>query len=98
MNSPQTQAGLLAPLLTFLAGLLAGKGVFGLDASTWATLLGGAAAFGGVIWGVIATRKPALAQALGVSGAIVVTDSATAAATASNNVVSAVDVKVVPKT
>jgi hypothetical protein len=97
MNSTQVQAGTFAPLIAFVAGLLAGKGVFGLDAATWATVIGAAVAFGATIWGVVATRKTALAQTLGAGGAIVVTDAATAAATTSSNVVSASDVKVVNK-
>lgn len=97
MNSTQTQAGVLVPLVTAAAGFLAGRGVFGLDAGTWATVIGAAVAFGGTIWGVIATRKTALAQTLGAGGAVVVTDPTTAAATASSNVVSSTDVKVVPK-
>lgn len=59
MNSTQVQTT-LAPLVAFLAGLLAGKGVFGLDAATWATLIGAVAAFGATIWGAIAARKTAI--------------------------------------
>lgn len=59
MNSTQIQST-LAPLISFLAGLAAGKGLFGLDSATWATLLGGAAAFAATIWGAIATRSTAI--------------------------------------
>lgn len=59
MNPTQTQTT-LAPFVAFLAGLLAGKGVFGLDATTWAAILGSAAGLGTVIWGALATRKSAL--------------------------------------
>ena len=52
--------GLAAPLITFFAGLLAGKGVFGIDATGWATILGGLAGVGATVWGVVATRQTAL--------------------------------------
>lgn len=47
----------LAPLITFFAGLLAGKGVFGLDAATWATVLGAIGGLGATIWAAIATKQ-----------------------------------------
>jgi len=59
MNTVQTQTT-IAPLIAFVAGLLAGKGVFGLDAATWATILGGAVAFGVTIWTAFTTSKKAL--------------------------------------
>ncbi len=59
MNSTQLQT-LAAPLVTFFAGLLAGKGVFGLDAGSWTTIIGGLAGTVATIWGVVATRKTAL--------------------------------------
>lgn len=59
MNSTQIQST-LAPLISFLAGLAAGKGLFGLDSATWTTLLGAIAAFGATIWGALATRSTAL--------------------------------------
>lgn len=59
MNGTQIQTT-LAPLIAFFAGLLAGKGVFGLDAATWAQVIGGAAGFAATIWGIIATRKTAM--------------------------------------
>jgi hypothetical protein len=47
----------LAPLITFFAGLLAGKGVFGLDAATWGTVIGSIIGVAGTIWAAIATRN-----------------------------------------
>lgn len=46
----------LAPLISFFAGLLAGKGVFGLDAMTWTTVIGAILGAGGTVWAAIATR------------------------------------------
>lgn len=45
------------PIIAFFAGLLAGKGVFGLDAATWTTAIGAAIAFGTTIWGVVTGLK-----------------------------------------
>lgn len=59
MNSTQIQTT-LAPLITFLAGLAAGKGLFGLDAATWTTILGGIAGLGATLWAAFATRKTAI--------------------------------------
>lgn len=59
MNSTQIQTT-IAPLVTFIAGLLAGKGVFGLDAATWATIVGGVVGLGATIWAAITTRKTAI--------------------------------------
>lgn len=59
MNSTQLQT-LATPLIGFVAGLLAGKGVFGLDAGSWATIIGGLAGTVATIWGVVATRQTAL--------------------------------------
>ena len=50
----------LAPIITFAAGLLAGKGVFGLSAETWATIIGGIMGVGATIWAAIATRNKSL--------------------------------------
>lgn len=73
MNSTQIQST-LAPLISFLAGLAAGKGLFGLDSATWATLLGAIAAFGATIWGALATRTSAVvAQANAVTSTTVTT-------------------------
>lgn len=54
-----TVTSTFGPLIGFLAGLLAGKGVFGLDATTWATVIGAILAAGASVWGAIATRKTA---------------------------------------
>ncbi len=59
MNSTQLQT-LITPLVGFAAGLLAGKGVFGLDATSWTTIIGGIAGTVATIWGVVATRQTAL--------------------------------------
>lgn len=58
MNST-TATSTFGPLIGFFAGLLAGKGVFGLDAATWATVIGAVVAGGVSIWGAITTRKSA---------------------------------------
>lgn len=59
MNSTQIQTT-LAPLISFLAGLAAGKGLFGLDVTSWTTIIGAVVAFGAAIWGAIATRNTAV--------------------------------------
>lgn len=59
MNSTQIQT-MLTPLISFLAGLAAGKGLFGLDAGSWTTIIGGAVAFGATIWGAVVTRNTAV--------------------------------------
>lgn len=52
-----TATSTFGPLIAFFAGLLAGKGVFGLDAATWTTIIGSLVAAGTAIWGVVVTRK-----------------------------------------
>jgi hypothetical protein len=47
----------LAPLIAFFAGLLAGNHVFGLDAATWTSVIGGAAGLVATVWAAIATRQ-----------------------------------------
>lgn len=59
MNSTQIQT-MLAPLVSFLAGLAAGKGLFGLDATSWTTIIGAVVAFGATVWGAVATRNTAV--------------------------------------
>lgn len=59
MNPTQTQTT-LAPIIAFIAGLLAGKGVFGFDTATWTYIIGGLAGIGTVVWGAIAARKSAI--------------------------------------
>lgn len=59
MNGIQTQnAG--AAVVAFLAGLLAGKGVFGFDAATWTAIVGGVGGAAAAAWGAIAARKSAV--------------------------------------
>ena len=59
MNGIQTQnAG--ATVVAFLAGLLAGKGVFGFDTATWMQILGGVAGAAAAVWGAVAARKSAV--------------------------------------
>lgn len=60
MNSTQIQST-LAPLITFFAGLAAGKGLFGLDAATWTTIIGSIAGLGATIWAAVATRSSSIA-------------------------------------
>lgn len=56
MNFTQKQTT-VAPMVAFLAGLLAGKGVFGLDVNAWTQVIGAAAAFGATLWGAFAATK-----------------------------------------
>lgn len=49
-----------AAAIAFLAGLLAGRGVFGFDQATWITILTGAGGFGMLIWNAVSTRKSAM--------------------------------------
>lgn len=62
MNSTQVQTT-AAPIVAFLAGLLAGKGVFGFDAGTWATVIGAVLAFGATIWGAVKGTKTSIISA-----------------------------------
>lgn len=56
-----TQIGTtLAPIISFLAGVLAAKNVFGLTSEAWANILGGVIVFGSTVWAAITTRKSAL--------------------------------------
>lgn len=59
MNSTQLTTT-VAPIVSFIAGILAGKGLFGLDATAWATIIGAIVAFGATVWGAFTTRKTAL--------------------------------------
>lgn len=59
MNKTQLQST-VAPLVAFFAGLLAGKGVFGLDAEGWTTVIGALVAAGAAIWGGVSTRGSSL--------------------------------------
>jgi hypothetical protein len=98
MNKTQLQTT-LAPLIAAVAGFLAGKGVFGLDAATWATVLGSLATIGAVVWGAVAAHNTALVNTVGnLPGTTVVTDKATADSLPANtSVVANTDVKVVSK-
>jgi hypothetical protein len=98
VNKTQLQTT-IAPLIGVLAGFLAGKGVFGLDAATWATVIGSLAGTAAIIWGAISARKTALTNTVGnLPNTTVVTDKATADALPANaSVVSNTDVKVVSK-
>lgn len=62
MNSTQIQTT-AAPIVAFLAGLLAGKGVFGFDAGTWTTVIGAVLAFGATIWGAVKGTKTSIINA-----------------------------------
>lgn len=60
----QAATSTFGPLVAFFAGLLAGKGVFGLDAQTWTTVIGAVIAAGASVWGAIASRKTAQISAV----------------------------------
>jgi len=90
MNKTQIQTT-LAPLVAAFAGFLAGKGVFGIDAGTWATIIGGMFTFGATIWAAVATRPQALKDTTGnLKNTTVVTDAVSAAALPDNKYVVAV--------
>lgn len=79
-----------ASLVALLAGYLAGAHVGGLDAATWTTLLTYVAGAAAIVWPLVATRLKALKNTVGNSGAIVVTDAATANSLPNNpNVIAA---------
>lgn len=98
MNSTQIQTT-LAPIVGFFAGLLAGKGLFGLDATAWAQIIGGVVGFVATVWGIFATRNNAvIAQAAALPEVkTIVATPATAAAIPSADVVSSDTNKVVAK-
>lgn len=58
MNTTQIQTT-LAPIVAFIAGILAGKGVFGWDSQTWITVIGGILGVVGTVWAAVVTRKTA---------------------------------------
>lgn len=62
MNNVQIPAT-IAPIVAFIAGLLAGKGVFGFDYTTWMIVLGGAAAAVMPFWTAYTARKNAVVSA-----------------------------------
>jgi len=71
----------LAPLVTFFAGLLAGKGVFGWDAQTWATIIGGVLGLIGTVIAANATKTSSIVAATDAveSTTVTTTDPALAA-------------------
>lgn len=84
MNKTQLQTT-LAPLIAAIAGFLAGKGVFGLDATTWASIVGGLLSLIAIVWGAVAARPQALKDTTGgLPNTTVVTDKASAAALPNN--------------
>lgn len=84
MNKTQLQTT-LAPLVAAVAGFLAGKGVFGFDAATWASIVGGLLSLVAVVWGAVAARPQALKDTTGtLPNTTVVTDKASAAALPNN--------------
>lgn len=97
MNTTQIQTT-LAPLVAAIAGFLAGKGYFGLDAQTWIAVLGAIGTIGATIWGAIAaSKKGVVAASASYQDTKVVTDAATANAIPNSDVVSNTEAKVVPK-
>lgn len=91
MNTTQVTTT-LAPIIAFFAGLLAGKGVFGLDAATWTTILGGLVSAIATVWVAIVTRNSSVIQQAAALPEVkaVITDTKTAEQTLSqvHNVVS----------
>lgn len=84
MNKTQLQTT-IAPLIAAIAGFLAGKGIFGFDAQTWISILGGVGALAATIWGGVAARSQALKDTTGgLANTTVVTDAASAAALPNN--------------
>lgn len=58
MNATQLQTT-LAPIVSFLAGLLAAKVPF-LDVGTWTTLIGAVLGIVATVWGAFAAKKTSL--------------------------------------
>lgn len=52
----------LMPIITFFAGLLAGKGVFGFDTGTWITILSGVVGLGATLFAAWKTQKTELVK------------------------------------
>jgi len=97
MNTTQIQST-LAPLVSFLAGLLAAK-IPWLDAGAWTQIIGALMGVGATIWAAMATKKTGLAVGLAsYTDTQVITDKATSDATPNApDVLSNTDVKVVAK-
>jgi hypothetical protein len=84
MNKTQLQTT-LAPIIATIAGALAAKGVLGLGAADWTTLIYSLVAAGAVLWPVIVTRAQSLKDTVGkMPKTTVVTDKATADALPNN--------------
>lgn len=63
MNPTQWQTS-LAGIISFLAGLAAGRGLFGFDQATWITIITAVVGFAGVIWTAFTTRKSSIVTAV----------------------------------
>lgn len=87
-NSTQAQTA-AASVVAGLAGFAAGHGWLGLGIGDWSTILGAAVAVGAVVWPVVVTRLQALKTTVGNSGAVVLTNRASAEASSSPNVIEA---------
>lgn len=87
MNSTQLQTT-TASLVAGAAGFAAGHGWLGLDAGTWGAVFGALMIIGTSLWPAVVTRAQALKNATGsLKNTTVVTDPASAAATANKDVV-----------
>jgi len=85
-NSVQAQTS-AASLIAFAAGYASSQHWLGLGADAWGTIFTGAMLFGTAVWPVVVTRLQSLKTEVGKSGAIVVTNPQSAAASPSPNVV-----------
>jgi len=59
MNTTQVTST-FASLIAFVAGLAAGRGLFGWDQATWITILTAAVGFGATVWNAVSGRTSAL--------------------------------------
>ncbi len=59
MNNVQIPTTVI-PVIAWVAGLLAGKGVFGFDSATWISILSGIVGLALTLYGAYITRKSAL--------------------------------------
>jgi uncharacterized membrane protein YeaQ/YmgE (transglycosylase-associated protein family) len=87
MNSTQVQ-NTVAPIVGFVAGLLAAKFAY-FDAATWSAILMGLVGAGATIWGAVTTRNHAIISKAATLPEVkkVITDAKTASAIPANNVV-----------
>jgi hypothetical protein len=84
MNSTQLQTT-LAPIIAAVAGAFAAKGLLGIDAVGWTTILSSLIAAGAIAFPAIITRAKALKDTVGhMPSTTVVTDKATADALPDN--------------